>query len=162
MTTPAPVPLDRHLFGRGQRCFGCSPEHPIGLRLDFARDGDEIVTTFTPGHDHEGPPGVMHGGLVTTLADELAVWTVLGLKGRMTFTGAIHARLLKPVRVGRPIEARGRIERDTTRVLEVGVAIAQEGEVCFRGRFTLAMLDEKAAERIIGGPLPEAWKRFAR
>jgi hypothetical protein len=27
----APIPLDRHLFGRGQRCFGCWPEHPTPL-----------------------------------------------------------------------------------------------------------------------------------
>ncbi len=80
----------------------------------------------------------------------------------MTFTGAIHARLMRPVRVGKPLEARGRIERDTTRVLEVTVAMTQEATACFRGRFTLAMLDEKGAERVIGGPLPEEWKRFAR
>jgi acyl-coenzyme A thioesterase PaaI-like protein len=158
----APIPLDRHLFGRGQRCFGCTPDHPIGLHLDFARDGDEVVTIFTPGPDHQGPPGLMHGGLVTTLADELAVWTVLGLRGRVTFTGAIHARLVRPVRVGKPLEARGRIGRDTTRVVEVTVAITQEAAVCFRGRFTLAALDEQGAERVIGGPVPEEWKRFAR
>jgi acyl-coenzyme A thioesterase PaaI-like protein len=148
----APVPLDRHLFGRGQHCFGCSPDHPIGFRLDFAQEGDEVVTRFTPGHDFEGPPGLMHGGLVTTLADELAVWTVLGQKGVMTFTGAIQARL----------EARGRIVADTKRVIQVAVTATQEGEACFRGKFTLALLDEKAAERVLGAPLPDAWRRFAR
>ncbi|MFT3767835.1 MAG: hypothetical protein QM820_20485 [Minicystis sp.] len=64
------TPLDPHLFGSGQPCFGCSPEHPIGLRLAFTRRDDEVVTTFVPGEQYQGPPGLMHGGLVTTLADE--------------------------------------------------------------------------------------------
>jgi acyl-coenzyme A thioesterase PaaI-like protein len=157
-----PIPLDPQTFGSGQQCFGCGPSHPIGLRLEFARLGDEVLTTFTPGEQYQGPPGLVHGGLSTTLADELAVWTVLGLKGKMSFTGAIQARLSRPMRIGVPIHGRGRITSDTARVIEVGVTLAQEQETCFRGKFTLAVLDEKGAERVIGRPLPEAWRRFAR
>lgn len=156
------TPLDPHLFGSGQPCFGCSPEHPIGLRLTFTRKDDEVVTTFVPGEQYQGPPGLMHGGLVTTLADELAVWTVLGLKERMTFTAAIQARLARPVRIGVAVEGRGKITSDKGRVIEVAVTLAQEGVTCFSGQFTLALLDAKGAERVLGGPLPEAWRRFAR
>ncbi|APR85901.1 thioesterase superfamily protein [Minicystis rosea] len=154
--------LDPHIFGPGQPCFGCSPEHPIGLRLTFSRIGEEIVTKLTPGDRYQGPPGIMHGGLVTTLADELAVWTVLGLKERMTFTAAIQARLARPVRIGVEVEGRGRITSDKGRVIEVGVTLAQEGVTCFTGQFTLALLDERGAARVLGGPLPEAWRKFAR
>lgn len=166
MTTPAapaaPTTLDGELFGPDQPCFGCSPAHPIGLRLRFTREGDEILTTFIAGEQYQGPPGLMHGGLVTTLADELAVWTVLGLKERMTFTAAIEARLTRPVRIGVPIEGRGKISADRGRVIEVAVTLSQGGELCFRGSFTLALLDARGAERVLGGPLPEAWRRFAR
>ena len=31
-----------------------------------------------------------------------------------------------------------------------------------KGAFTFALVDEAGAERILGGPLPEAWKRFCR
>jgi acyl-coenzyme A thioesterase PaaI-like protein len=155
------TPLDRHLFGPGQPCFGCSPEHPIGFRLEFARAGDTVTTTFVPGDNLQGPPGVMHGGLVMTLADELAVWTVLGLKERMTFTAAVEGRFARPVRIGKPVLGTGRIAKDGSRVLEVDVELAQDEQACFRASFKLAMLDKKGAERLIG-PLPEAWSRFAR
>lgn len=154
--------LDGHLFGPDQPCFGCGPEHPIGFRLRFSREGDEIVTRFTPGERYQGPPGVMHGGLVTTLADEIAAWTVIGLKERMGFTAALSARLKRPVRVGVEVEGRGRIVKDTARVLEIAIVLSQEGAVCFQGDFTFALLDRAGAERVLGGPLPEAWKRFAR
>ena len=43
-----------------------------------------------------------------------------------------------------------------------GQKLKQAEVVCFRGVFTFAVLDEAAAERVIGGPLPEAWKKLAR
>jgi len=80
--------LDPHLFGDGQPCFGCAPDHPTGFRLRFAReDADEgsVTTSFTPSSAHQGPPGLMHGGLVMTLADELGAWTLVGLLGKFGF-----------------------------------------------------------------------------
>ena len=63
--------LDGHLFGADQPCFGCGPNHPWGFHLAFERDGEAVVTRFVPGDRYQGPPGIMHGGLVMTLADEV-------------------------------------------------------------------------------------------
>lgn len=104
----------------------------------------------------------MHGGLVTTLADEVAAWTVVGLRGRFGFTGSISARLLMPVRIGAPVLAEGVIVRDSSRVLEVAVTLTQAEIECYRGVFTFVLLDEAAATKLLGGNLPDAWKRFAR
>ncbi len=150
------------MFGPDSPCFGCSPVHPIGLRLRFVRDEDEVRTTYLPGEQLQGPPGIMHGGLVTTLADEIAAWTVIGLKQRFGFTASIEAKLLRPVRIGQPVVGRGRIGADAGRTLSIEVELEQSGETAYRGRFTFVVLDEKGAERLLGGPLPEAWRRFAR
>ena len=154
--------LDPHVFGAGQPCFGCSPEHPFGFHLRFAKDGDEVVTHFTPGAQYQGPPGIMHGGLVTTLADEIGAWAVIALLGRFGFTASLAAKLHKPVRIGVPLEGRGRIARDAGRVAEVGVTMVQEAQTVFTGEFRFVILDEAGAEKLLGGPLPEAWKKFAR
>ena len=156
------IALDPNTFGEDQPCFGCSPTHPIGFRLRVFRRGDEVVTRFTPGDNHQGPPGVMHGGLVTTLADEIAAWAIIALKGRFGFTVSLEARLMKAVRVGVEIEATGRIDSETARFTKVAVELRQQGKTCVKGLFTFAILDEAAAEKVIGGPLPEAWKRFAK
>ena len=63
--------MDGHLFGEDQACFGCGPKHPFGFHLKFEREGDQILTRFLPGPQYQGPPGIMHGGLVMTLADEV-------------------------------------------------------------------------------------------
>ena len=156
------IPLDCELFGREQPCFGCSPTHPIGFHLTFARRGEQVVTRFTPGPQYQGPPGLMHGGLVTTLADEIAAWAIIANKGCFGFTADIQARLTRPVRIGVEVEGTGHIEKDNPRVVRTVVELHQDGALCYKGRFTFALLGESAAEQLIGRPLPEQWKRFAR
>lgn len=155
-------PLDPEIFGPDSPCFGCSPKHPIGFHLTFEIDGDDVVTRYMPTDRYEGPPGVMHGGLVLTLADELAAWTVIGKKERFGFTAAVNARLSRPVRTNVEVEGRGRISSDRGRVCQIQVTLLQRGDAVFKGEFTFALLDEASAERLLEGPLPEAWKRFAR
>lgn len=156
------VALDPLTFGVEQPCFGCRPDHPTGLRLRFFREGDVVVTSIVPGDLQQGPPGVMHGGLVTAVADELAAWTVIGLRERFGFTAAIEARLKRPARVGIELRGTGRIASDTSRLVKVDVALEQEGDVVFTGLFTFALLDRSGAEKLLGRPLPEHWARFGR
>jgi uncharacterized protein (TIGR00369 family) len=154
--------LDPHTFGREQPCFGCSPEHPIGFHLEFDREGDTVQTRLVPSAHHQGPPGILHGGLVTTLADELAAWTIVALKGQLGFTAAIDARFHRPVRIGREVLGTGTILEDGGRVVKVEVVLEQEGTRTYRGLFTFAVLDRRGAERLLEAELPEAWARFCR
>ena len=159
----APVPLEPEVFGPESQCFGCAPHHPIGMHLRPMREGDAVTVRFVPPETYQGPLGLMHGGLVTTLADELAAWAVVGLRERFGFTGAIDARLLKPVRVGVEVQGRAHITRDHGRLLKVAVSLAQEGAEVFKGEFTFVVLDAAGASRIMGGAeLPEHWRRFTR
>lgn len=154
--------LDPHVFGAGQPCFGCSPDHPIGFHLRFAKGDGEIVTRFVPGDTYQGPPGIMHGGLVMTLGDEVGAWAIIGLLGKFGFTASFAGKLKKPVRIGEELVATGTIVRDTTRVVVSRVVITQGEVVCFEGEYTFVIVDEAGAEKLIGRPLPDVWKRFAR
>lgn len=159
--------LDGHLFGAGQPCFGCSPDHPYGFRLRFQRDthpvhGPVISTAFTPGDRYQGPPGIMHGGLVSTLADEVAAWALIGGLGKFGFTTGFDAKLRRAIRVNVPTISRSWIAKDLRRLVEVGVEIEQEGELGFAGTFRFVILDKGGAERMLGRELPESWARFCR
>jgi len=151
-----------HLFGTEQDCFGCSPRNPIGFRLNFTREGDEVIARFTPGPQYEGPPGIMHGGLQATLVDEIAAWTIVGLRGQMGFTATMQVRLTRPIRTGREVTARGRIVRDTPRLVTLAVVLEQDGEIAVRGELVFAVPDARGAERILERPLPEEWRRLCR
>jgi acyl-coenzyme A thioesterase PaaI-like protein len=160
--TPAVAPLDGSLFGPGQPCFGCGPDHPSGFHLAFALEGEEVVTRFTPGLQHQGPLGLMHGGLISTVADETAAWVILAHLGKFGFTTHFEARLARGVRVGVEAEARGTLQKKSSRVVRTQVVVRQLGQTCFTGDFTFVLLDRAAAEQLMGVPLPEAWARFCR
>ena len=154
--------LDPAIFGPDSPCFGCAPDHPTGFQLKFERSGDEVRTRFVPSSRMQGPPGIMHGGLVMTLADELGAWAIIGLRGRFGFTAAIQARLVRPVRIEEEVLGSARIRVETSRTSHVEVELTQAGAVAFKGELTFVVLDEKGAEKLLGGPLPQAWKRFAK
>lgn len=154
--------LDGHIFGPGQPCFGCGPDHPIGFHLRFREDAGEVVTAFTPDEKYQGPPGIMHGGLVSTLADELAAWAIIALRGKFGFTAQMTCKFKKPVRIGVELEGRAKITRESSRIMQVEAKIAQADEACFSGDFTFVILDRAGAEKMLGRALPEAWAKFSR
>lgn len=160
-------PLDPSIFGPDSPCFGCSPAHPIGFHLHCSRETDSegrrsVVTEFTADERYQGPPGIMHGGLVMTLADELAAWTVIGLCERFGFTAAMSCKLHRPVRIGQTVLGRGTTDKTSGRVIRVTIELEQAQLRVFTGELTFALLDESGAEKLLGGPLPDAWRRFAR
>jgi acyl-coenzyme A thioesterase PaaI-like protein len=163
MASTSRIDLDPHLFGDGQPCFGCAQDHPTGFRLRFALEDDDRVTTrFTPTTAHQGPPGLMHGGLVMTLADELGAWTIVGLLRKFGFTGSLTARFKKPVRIGVPVDGVGRIAKPGDRVVTALVRLEQEGALLLEADLVFVLMDEQGAERVLGGPLPPEWRQFCR
>ena len=156
-----PTPLDPLTFGPDQRCFGCGPHNHVGMGLQFQRDGDEVVTTFHGKPGWEGPPGILHGGLQATLADEIGAWTLVGLLGRFGFTTSAQLKWLRPAKLDLPIEARGRIVERKGNVVTVKVGLRQDGHLVLSGAVTYALVTVAQAERILGQPLPEAWHHLA-
>ena len=62
----SPQPNSRH-------CFVCGLENPVGLRLRIYQTAPgEIETTFTAPAHFQGYPGVLHGGIIATILDEIA------------------------------------------------------------------------------------------
>lgn len=162
MLVPMSELHDGSIFGPGQPCFGCAPDHPTGLRLRFSREGDEVVTRFTPGDGHQGPPTIMHGGLVATLADEIGAWAIILLCEKFGFTAEMQGKLHRPIRTGAEVIGRGRVVKPGARVVGVGVELRQADVLAYTGELRFVLLDRRGAERMLGGPLPEAWARFAR
>ena len=156
------VPLDPHLFGEAQQCFGCGPRNDVGMQLRFFREGDTVTTTFTPREGWEGPPGIVHGGLQATLADEVGAWTVVGIRGFFGFTSSMQLRYLRPARFDLPIEARGRITGADGARTTVRVDLLQGGKKLLSGTISYASPSADVAERMLGHALTDEWRALAR
>jgi acyl-coenzyme A thioesterase PaaI-like protein len=91
------------------RCFGCSPHNPHGIQLRFMHDGDGLRTEFRLGRAHESYPGVVHGGLLGVIADELMGNLVVLRTGEIPFTTGMRLRYVNPVLVDGAYTCVGRI-----------------------------------------------------
>ncbi len=86
---------------KGYNCFGCSPDNPIGLRLNFHLEGDAVVSEWSPDDNYQGWMNVLHGGIQATLMDEIAGWLVLAKLGTAGVTSKMEVRLLKTAHMNR-------------------------------------------------------------
>jgi uncharacterized protein (TIGR00369 family) len=60
----------------GYNCFGCSPNNEFGLQMEFYEDGDYIISNWKPKKYLSGYGNILHGGIQSTILDEIASWVV--------------------------------------------------------------------------------------
>ena len=94
---------------KGYHCFACGTENPIGLNLNFYRHGDYICSDITLGKNHEGWENMAHGGITSTLLDEIMSWTILYFKRAFIVTRSMTIKYLRPVPLYKPLTAKGKI-----------------------------------------------------
>jgi uncharacterized protein (TIGR00369 family) len=99
-------------------CFACGIENPIGLKMTFYQDEKgRVVATFTPRDEHQGYPGVVHGGIVTALLDEVLGRVAIAAE-RWMVTGRLNIRFRRPVHVGETLTIVGEAVSWKKRTLE--------------------------------------------
>jgi acyl-coenzyme A thioesterase PaaI-like protein len=92
------------------RCFGCSPHNPVGLALSLRRLPDGRVGAWTTLPERFASyPGIVHGGVLSTLVDEVMGNLVALERGRLAFCATLRTRMLAPLRTGRPYLASARL-----------------------------------------------------
>jgi acyl-coenzyme A thioesterase PaaI-like protein len=112
-------------------CFGCGINNPIGLKLKFTRDGDALRTEFIPDKVFQGWPGLLHGGILACLLDEV-MSNAAYATGNTCLTASMTIRQRKPVEVGIPLVITARITRHRKKLIET------EGTVCLKDGTVIA------------------------
>jgi len=107
-------------------CFVCGSKNPAGLEAGFYLDGDEARGEFTPDSRWEGYPGVVHGGILTALLDEV-MYKAIATSGELTMTAEITVRFRNPARVGVTLYPKGRVAKKKGRLLEARGEIEDAG-----------------------------------
>ena len=97
---------------QGHRCFACGTANPIGLRLEFYSLNDRVCTDITLGSNHEGWQNMAHGGIISTLLDEVMAWTIIYFKRVFFVTRKMEVKYVRPVLIGVPLTVKGRMMKD--------------------------------------------------
>lgn len=125
---PTRQPNSRH-------CFVCGVNNPFGLKLRFETlTPGEVEAHVIIGENYQGYPGVVHGGIVAAMLDEVAGRSHMGGDPpRFMFTGRLEIRYVKNVPVGKPLRlvgqagrTRGRVSEATSRIYDAqGTLLAE-------------------------------------
>lgn len=134
---PAPVANLAQMTLGGRRiryaphgCFACGELNEHGLHMALHAQDDRCWSEITLDDRFQGWEGIAHGGILSTILDEVMAWTLVsqdswGVTARMTVT--YH----RPVPVGRAIRAEGRVMESRRRVSRTAAEItdAATGEL---------------------------------
>lgn len=114
-------------------CFGCGERNPIGLKLRFQWEGELLTGVFTPQEEHQGYPGMTHGGIIATLLDEVMA-NALFSKGIFVVTAEMNVRYIHKVPTGKELRLCSRLVNHQKRLYEVEGWIEDDaGKVLARG-----------------------------
>lgn len=98
-------------------CFVCGKENPISLRLEYAHPADGRLTSkIRFAREHQGYKDIVHGGLLTTVLDEMMV-SLAWYEKKPCVTAEITVRLKKAVRVGEEVFLEGRLDKEEAKLI---------------------------------------------
>ena len=98
-------------------CFACGHRNPSSLHLEFRRIGSQITTSFLGNEKHQGFPGYLHGGILSTILDE-TLSKVSVADNKWTMTAQLNIRFRRPVKIGQLITANAHKVRIRGKFLE--------------------------------------------
>lgn len=149
-----PEPIRKFEGLQGYQCVACSPKRFDGLHLQPKYDNSTgiVYDELEFQSRHEGFPGLAHGGLISTLLDELMGYAVIYGKNQLPLTKDLQMSYLQPVALRKVYRVEAQIVEESDSVFRVegcikdlvsGIPLTKAS-----GRFIVPSL--RLAKRILG------------
>jgi acyl-coenzyme A thioesterase PaaI-like protein len=150
-----------------RNCFVCGAHNPLGLRLRFYRDGDEVRADFTPQPAHAGFRGIVHGGILATVLDEAMFWAAATAKKQFCLAAELNVRFVNKVAVCQKLVCVARLKTDRGRLWESAAELRDDqGTVyaratCKQMPMNLASMKDAAVDFLPDPATVDGMKLFA-
>ncbi|MEA2008074.1 MAG: PaaI family thioesterase [Chloroflexota bacterium] len=143
-------------------CYVCGVDNEHGLHLKFYEtEAGEVVVNYTVPDRFQGYSGVVHGGVVASLVDEVLGRVHMGSSDdtRFMYTAKLTVKYRKPVPTGKPIKIVGHAKTSKRRVATSTAEIyGPDGELLVEAE---ALLVDLPPEELAGVNLEEVgWKVY--
>lgn len=133
-------------------CFICGLENPIGLQLKiYEVEPGVIETTYTAPDHFQSYPGILHGGIVATILDEISGRSHMGdpSDARFMFTAKLEVKYRKNVPIGKPLKIVGKAGKVKGRMAEAWAGIYDdEGTLLAEGNTLLVDVPSDIVDQV--------------
>ncbi len=152
----------KEIVSRDAHCFGCSQKNPYGLKMRFYTDETALYSWLSVPEHLCGWDGIVHGGVLSTILDEIMGWSAIYTLRRIVMTKNMSVDFFKPVYIEDKLRVEGRVvEKIGSReVIIEGKIYKGDNILCAQTRGTFAVFTAKAIARMKIMP-EEALKGFA-
>jgi uncharacterized protein (TIGR00369 family) len=163
--------IERRLFAEtsvdkqpnSRMCFICGVQNPVGLKMVIYNDLDnrQIVSTVIVPEHFQGYPGVVHGGIVATMLDEVAGRALLldGSDDNLMVTVKLEVKYRQPTPTLTPLKVIGRvINASSSRAKVCGEIQLPDGTVTAESEAILARPPQDFRDRWEGEK--QYWKVY--
>lgn len=138
------VPLDN---ADDNLCFVCGPDNPMGLKLDFYREGDRVVTEAEPTKWWAGMPGVVNPGILFAILQDLVMWGGDAFLHRVGLLGEVHRLQIKPASTSEPLTGWAELVERDGGVARFRCAVEQAGRTVAEMERDLRLVTRKEFEQ---------------
>ncbi len=145
-----------------RNCFVCGLDNKNGLHMQFYTDEDgKVLADITVPRHFQGYPGIVHGGIIAAMLDEVSGRTITNDEvARWMVTASLTIRYRKPVPVEKPLHLVGALIQDGGMVAKVGGEIFDEnGTLLAEGEAVLAAIPPQLKEALDQMP-QEDWRVY--
>ncbi len=124
-------------------CFICGRDNPVGLHLHiYETASGEVTSTYIAPEHFQGYPGVLHGGIVGAIIDEISGRAHMGSdpkNPRFMFTAKLEVKYRKNVPIGRQLRIIGKAVKSRAKSAEAwaGIYDAETNELLAEGNTLL-------------------------
>jgi uncharacterized protein (TIGR00369 family) len=118
--------------------------------MRFFTDGTVVYSRLQVPAHLCGWSRIVHGGVLTTILDEIMSWAAIRLLQRIAVTQRIEVEFLKPVHVGADLQAEGRVRSsgDKNDAVTEGLITDARGDVCARATAVFKIFSPAVARRL--------------
>ena len=137
-----------------QVCFACGDRNPLGLHMRFERDPEgpagAVRCHYRPREADQGFPGVLHGGILSTLLDEAMAWALWSHSRALGVTAKMETRYRQAVEAGIDLTVHAMVVESRGRRAQVEAAIAgPDGSVLVEASALFLRLPPEEEARVV-------------
>lgn len=120
-----------------KNCFGCSPDNPSGLKVKFKIENGALLGEFHSSHNHEGPPSIVHGGVIAAIIDESFAAFAVQILGTDARTVRAEIAFRRPAYLKDKLHIQTTLKEENRRLITLQARVYVDSTLIAEGRGTL-------------------------